>query len=60
MTELIVDNVQKWLGGLQILKGASFTASRGAIVALLGRWNWWMPERARRLLRLPAVAQAAE
>ncbi|MDQ0512936.1 ABC transporter ATP-binding protein [Ancylobacter amanitiformis] len=36
MTELVVNNVQKWLGGLQILKGASFTASRGAIVALLG------------------------
>ncbi|MCP8895121.1 ABC transporter ATP-binding protein [Shinella daejeonensis] len=36
MTELVVDNVQKWLGGLQILKGASFTAQRGSIVALLG------------------------
>ncbi|MEO9338448.1 ABC transporter ATP-binding protein [Mesorhizobium sp. SB112] len=36
MTELIVKDVQKWLGGLQILKGASFTAERGSIVALLG------------------------
>lgn len=36
MTELVVNNVQKWLGGLQILKGASFTADRGSIVALLG------------------------
>ncbi|HEX2553232.1 MAG TPA: ABC transporter ATP-binding protein [Microvirga sp.] len=36
MTELIATNVQKWLGGLQILKGASFTAERGSIVALLG------------------------
>lgn len=36
MTELVVNNVQKWLGGLQILKGASFTAERGSIVALLG------------------------
>ncbi|QYM71730.1 ABC transporter ATP-binding protein [Pseudochrobactrum sp. Wa41.01b-1] len=36
MTELVVENVQKWLGGLQILKGASFTAERGSIVALLG------------------------
>jgi iron(III) transport system ATP-binding protein len=36
MTELTVSNVQKWLGGLQILKGASFTAERGSIVALLG------------------------
>ncbi|TGT53475.1 ABC transporter ATP-binding protein [Mesorhizobium sp. M00.F.Ca.ET.170.01.1.1] len=36
MTELIVNNVQKWLGGLQILKGAAFTAERGSIVALLG------------------------
>jgi iron(III) transport system ATP-binding protein len=36
MTELVVSNVHKWLGGLQILKGASFTAQRGSIVALLG------------------------
>ncbi|MCZ4088594.1 ABC transporter ATP-binding protein [Sinorhizobium psoraleae] len=36
MTELVVSNIQKWLGGLQILKGASFTAQRGSIVALLG------------------------
>ncbi len=36
MTELTVNNVQKWLGNLQILKGASFTAQRGSIVALLG------------------------
>ena len=36
MTELIVNNVQKWLGSLHILKGASFTADRGSIVALLG------------------------
>jgi putative drug exporter of the RND superfamily len=25
-----------------------------ATVSWLGRWNWWMPEPARRLLRLPA------
>lgn len=36
MTELIVENVQKWLGGLQILKGASLRGERGSIVALLG------------------------
>jgi len=36
MTELVVKDVQKWLGGLQILKGASFEAKRGSIVALLG------------------------
>jgi iron(III) transport system ATP-binding protein len=36
MSELVVENVQKWLGGLQILKGASFTAGRGSILALLG------------------------
>ncbi len=24
-----------------------------ATVSLLGRWNWWMPEPARRLLRVP-------
>jgi RND superfamily putative drug exporter len=32
-----------------------------ALVALLGRWNWWMPQRAARVLRLaptPAVASA--
>ena len=34
--ELKVENVQKWLGGVQILKGCSFTADRGSIVALLG------------------------
>ena len=31
-----------------------------ATVSWLGRWNWWMPERGRRLLRLPAVIPAAE
>lgn len=36
MTELIVDNVQKWLGGLQVLKGASLKGERGSITALLG------------------------
>jgi iron(III) transport system ATP-binding protein len=36
MTDLVVDNVQKWLGGVQILSGASFIAERGRIVALLG------------------------
>jgi iron(III) transport system ATP-binding protein len=36
MSELIVEGVEKWLGALQVLKGTSFTAERGAIVALLG------------------------
>ncbi|MDA0184966.1 MMPL family transporter [Solirubrobacter phytolaccae] len=31
-----------------------------ATVSWLGRWNWWMPERGRRLLRLPAVTPATE
>ena len=31
-----------------------------ATVSWLGRWNWWMPERGRRLLRLPAVTPASE
>ncbi|WP_205695648.1 MMPL family transporter [Conexibacter sp. SYSU D00693] len=31
-----------------------------ATVSWFGRWNWWMPERGRRLLRLPAVTPAAE
>jgi putative drug exporter of the RND superfamily len=34
-----------------------------AVVALLGRWNWWLPRRPARLLRvepsLPAAAEAA-
>lgn len=30
-----------------------------AVVALLGRWNWWLPTRARRVLRVaPAPAPA--
>ncbi|MEA2494963.1 MAG: hypothetical protein QOJ29_2874, partial [Thermoleophilaceae bacterium] len=33
-----------------------------AVVSLLGRWNWWLPDRAARLLRVapspPAVATA--
>src|SRR5690349_15935382 len=36
MPELIVENVHKWLGELHILQGASFTAERGSILALLG------------------------
>jgi iron(III) transport system ATP-binding protein len=36
MTELVVSNVHKYLGGLHILKGADFTAQRGSIVSLLG------------------------
>jgi iron(III) transport system ATP-binding protein len=36
MTELTVQNVHKFLGGLHILQGASFTAERGSIVSLLG------------------------
>jgi putative drug exporter of the RND superfamily len=29
-----------------------------ATVSWLGRWNWWLPEPARRVLRLPAAARA--
>lgn len=36
MTELTVRDVHKYLGGLHILQGASFTAERGSIVSLLG------------------------
>ena len=36
MTDLVVENVQKSLGGARILQGASFTAEKGRIVALLG------------------------
>jgi iron(III) transport system ATP-binding protein len=36
MTDLAVKGVEKWLGGNHILRGASFEANRGTIVALLG------------------------
>ncbi len=36
MTDLVVENIHKKLGTLQILKGASFTAHKCQIVALLG------------------------
>ena len=36
MTELVVANVKKSLGGLPILQGASFQAEKGRILALLG------------------------
>ena len=36
MTDLSVTSVEKWLGGQHILRGASFEANRGTIVALLG------------------------
>jgi len=29
-----------------------------ALAALLGRWNWWMPGRLARALRVPAVVGA--
>jgi RND superfamily putative drug exporter len=28
-----------------------------ATVSWLGRWNWWMPEPVRRLLRVPEAAE---
>jgi putative drug exporter of the RND superfamily len=31
-----------------------------ALVALFGRWNWWLPRPARRLLRVPAPPQSAQ
>jgi RND superfamily putative drug exporter len=31
---------------------------RPALVSLFGRWNWWMPNWAARLLRLPAEDHA--
>jgi RND superfamily putative drug exporter len=31
-----------------------------ALVALMGRWNWWMPDRLRRVLRTPTPAAAEE
>jgi RND superfamily putative drug exporter len=30
-----------------------------ALAALFGRWNWWLPAPAARLLRLPATPAAA-
>jgi RND superfamily putative drug exporter len=26
-----------------------------ALVAIMGRWNWWMPEPLRRALRAPSA-----
>jgi putative drug exporter of the RND superfamily len=31
-----------------------------ALIAVLGRWNWWLPAPAARLLRIPATPAAAE
>jgi RND superfamily putative drug exporter len=32
-----------------------------AVVSLLGRWNWWLPKRPARLLRVePSVPASAE
>ena len=31
-----------------------------ALVAIMGRWNWWMPNAFARLLRLPPAATAEE
>ncbi|MDT4932475.1 MAG: putative drug exporter of the superfamily [Pseudonocardiales bacterium] len=28
-----------------------------ALVSLFGKWNWWLPDRAARLLRLPTGEQ---
>ena len=28
-----------------------------ALVSIFGRWNWWLPEPARRLLRIPQVVR---
>ena len=36
MTDLVVESIHKTLGPVHVLKGASFTASKGMIVALLG------------------------
>jgi iron(III) transport system ATP-binding protein len=36
MSEVKVDNVEKWFGAVQVLDGTSFSAQKGAIVALLG------------------------
>jgi iron(III) transport system ATP-binding protein len=36
MTDLVVEGVHKTLGTVHVLKGASFSASKGMIVALLG------------------------
>jgi putative drug exporter of the RND superfamily len=30
-----------------------------ALVFAFGRWNWWLPETARRLLLIPARATAS-
>ncbi len=42
--------------GVGILLDATFVRALlvPALVALFGRWNWWLPGPARRLLRVPA------
>jgi RND superfamily putative drug exporter len=29
-----------------------------ALVAVMGRWNWWMPRRLQRILRIPETGAA--
>ena len=36
MTDLVAESIHKTLGPVHVLKGASFSASKGMIVALLG------------------------
>src|SRR5690348_5463492 len=36
MTDLVAENIHKTLGTVHVLKGASFSAQKGRIVALLG------------------------
>ena len=38
--------------GSALLALAFFTAVFAAVVAILGRWNWWLPDWAARILRV--------
>ena len=57
---VVAETRLKTKASLRKLSKDQIAAKIAATVSWLGRWNWWMPERGRRLLRLPAVTPAAE
>ena len=48
--------------GFGILLDATFVRSLlvPALVSMFGKWNWWLPTRAARLLRVPPSLPHAE
>jgi uncharacterized membrane protein YdfJ with MMPL/SSD domain len=53
--------LRRW--GPPIARSSDATLIRGvlapAVVALLGQWNWWLPHRAARVLRVAPDAASA-